>query len=67
MYQYPLVSSQSWPSQTQTLQQFATAGYQQAEALQVPVPKGLVAVYWSVLLAHMKELHTLVSPVDASM
>lgn len=67
MYKYPLLSSQNWPSQIQTLQQFATAGYQQAEALQVPAPKGLVAVYWSILVDNVKELHTLVSPVGASM
>lgn len=61
MYKYPLVPNQNWPSQTQTLQQFATEGFQQAEPLSVPPPKSLAAVYWSILVENMKELHALVS------
>lgn len=66
MYKYPLGSSQNWPTQSHTLQLFATAGYQQAEPLSVPEPKSLMTVYWSILVANMKELHMLVSPPNAS-
>lgn len=61
MYKYPSIPSHSWPTQTQTLQQFATAGFEQAEPLSVPPPKSLAAVYWSILVENMKELHALVS------
>lgn len=67
MYKYPLGSSQNWPTQSHTLQLFATAGYQQAEPLSVPEPKSLMTVYWSILVANMKELHMLGFPPIAGL
>lgn len=61
MYRYPLVSNQNWPSQAQTFEQFATAGFQQAEPLSVPPPESLAAVYRNILVENMKELHALVN------
>ena len=65
MYKYPLLSETSFPSQKETLQQFATTGYEQAEALTVLPPKSLISKWLGILIDNFKELHELVSALQA--